>query len=678
MNRIVQFFKGSIIHKVILLVALILILVGGIIAVNTISFLYVKDSLKLIVDRDVRQVIENTKINNNFRNSIVVSDLLINTFAERENNFEEEKDRLIDEIKIEIDSLKIGERTSKKNFQKYIEKLNKLFDQCATINGVFKEINTTEKSLDIELANLDEIMVEKELSIADEYSEEAESIKQLAIMLPGYREIFFEIILEFIDAKNAHIGTKEIKHNHELKILSLLDEFAYGLSAMPIAWKEIIPYVRNLMELTSRYKFQIAKVFKNLREFHDHLVDLKLSEKQVIAETSAINYQILKNTDAIHEKTSVNIRSNIRMTIFFSSLIILVLFVIGLFAVRLVQPLKRLSIGAGKIGAGDLNYNVKIESNDEIGFLAESFNRMTYNLRETTVSKEYIQNILKSMNEILIVLTPDGYIQTVNQATCNLLGYQAEELVGEPVAKIFHDIEGRIITKNKLNHKSEVEKSVQQRFIANIENTALGKDGSEIPVLFSASAMLDKDENIQGMVCVATDITDLKNAQSAIRESEEKYRTLVEQSLQGIIIIQENRIVYANGAFSTISGYSIEELYSFSPEKVIALTHPDDQRLVWGRLYERLKSKKVPQKYEFRGISKNGSERSLEMYAGLIVFNGLPAIQATILDITERKQAEVALKVSEANYRHLFNAEPDAIIITDAETKRMKFVGLRR
>ena len=59
------------------------------------------------------------------------------------------------------------------------------------------------------------------------------------------------------------------------------------------------------------------------------------------------------------------------------------------------------------------------------------------------------------------------------------------------------------------------------------------------------------------------------------------------------------------------------------------------------------------------------------MYAGLIALNGLPAVQCTILDITERKQAEAALKVSEANYRHLFNAEPDAIIIVDAETKRI-------
>ncbi|MBW2406579.1 MAG: PAS domain S-box protein [Deltaproteobacteria bacterium] len=671
MNRITQFLKGSIINKVILVVALILISVGGILAVNIISFLYVKDSLELIVDRDVGQVIENTRINNDFRNSIILGDLLLHTFIERQDTLEQEKDRLIDEIKADIRSLKADENTSKKIFQEYIDKLDKLFDRCAAINGILNEINTIEEAMDIDLAILDDIVIEKELTMAIEDSEETESIKQLAIMLPGYREIFSEIILEFIKAKNTHLGAKEIIHDHEQKIRSLLDEFDIGLNAMPIAWNEIIPYVRNLMELTSRYKFQIAKVFKSMREFHEDLGDLKLFQKQVIAETWTINYQIFKNTDAIRKKTSENISSSIKTTIFLSTLIILILIVIGGFTVRLVQPIKKLSVGADKIGAGDLNYQVNIDSNDEIGNLAESFNHMTDNLRKTTVSKEYVQNILKSMNEALIVSDPQGNIQTANQAACDLSGYTAEELVGAPIEKIFGDIESRNITRKNIGHKPEVEKSVQQRFIMNTQNTVLGKDGREIPVLFSASAILDKDQNIQGMVCVASDITDLKNAQSAVRDSEEKYRTLVEQSLQGIIVIQKNRIVYANSAFAAIVGYTIEELYSFSPEKVIALIHPDDQSLFWGRLKERLAGKKVTQKYEYRGISKDGSERSLEMYAGLIALNGLPAVQCTILDITERKQAEAALKVSEANYRHLFNAEPDAIIIVDAETKRI-------
>jgi PAS domain S-box-containing protein len=671
MNRFAQLFKGSIINKAILLIALILISVGGILTVNTISFFDVKDSLESMIDLDVGQVIENTKINNNFRNSIALSDLLINSFTERENTLEQEKDRLIDEIKADIRSLKLDERTSKKSFQEYTKKLNKLFNQCATINGILKEINTIEKSLDTELANLDEIVVEKELTIAVEDSEEALSLKQLAIMLPGYREIFFEIITEFTSAKNAYLGTKKIKYNHEQKILSLLEEFDIGLNAMPIAWKEIVPYVRNMMELTSRYAFQIVKLFKSMREFHDHLGMLKLSQKQVMAETLIINNQIIRNTHAIRRKTSENITSSIRTTIFLSSLIILILFVIGVFTVRLVQPIKRLSIGAGIIGAGDLNYKVKISLNDEIGHLAESFNRMTSNLRETTVSKEYVQNILKSMNETLIVLTPQGNIETVNQTTCDLLGYKAEELVGEPVGKIFGENEGRNIAKKKLNHKSEIEKLIQQRFVKNIEKTFICKDDSEIPVLFSASALLDKDENIQGIVCIASDITDLKNAESDLRNSEEKYRTLVEQSLQGIVVIQENRIVYTNNAFADIAGYTIEELYSLTPEKMTALVHPDDQSLVWGRLKERLAGKTVPRQYEFRGISKDGSERSLEIHAGLIALNGLPAMQGTILDITERKRAEAALKVSEANYRELFHADPEAVIIIDAETKHI-------
>jgi hypothetical protein len=302
MNRIAQLYKGSIINKVILLVSLILISVGGILTVNTITFFDVKASLESMIDRDVRQVIENTRFNNNLSNSIALSDLLINTFTERENTLEEEKDRLIDEIKADIRSLKLDEKTSKIIFQEYIKKLNKLFDQCATINRILKEINTIEKSLDTELAILDEIVVEKELAIAVEDSEEAESIKQLAIMLPGYREIFFEIIFEFITTKHAHLETNEINQKHEQKILSLLEEFDIGLSAMPIAWKEIIPYIRNLMELTSRYKLQIVKIFESFRKFNDHLGALKLLEKQVISETSKINYLIIKNTSVCQPK----------------------------------------------------------------------------------------------------------------------------------------------------------------------------------------------------------------------------------------------------------------------------------------------------------------------------------------------------------------------------------------
>ena len=152
MNRIAQFFKGSVINKAVLLIVLILISVGGILAVSTLSFFDVKDSLESMIDRDVGQVIENTRINNDFINSIVASDLLINTFTERENTLTAQKNQLINEIKADIRSLNISEISSKKIFQEYIQKLEKLFAQCITINNILKEITAIETSMDSDLA----------------------------------------------------------------------------------------------------------------------------------------------------------------------------------------------------------------------------------------------------------------------------------------------------------------------------------------------------------------------------------------------------------------------------------------------------------------------------------------------------------------------------------------------
>ena len=669
MNRIAQLFKGSIVTKVILLIALITISVGAILAVNTISFFYVKNSLELIIDRDVGQVIENTKINENLKNAIVVSDLLINTFSERVKTLAEEKDRLIDTIKADISSLKLDETTSKKIFQEYIKTLDTLFDQCAAINGILKEINTTEKSLDTKLSNLDGIVVEKELIVAVEDSEEAESIKQLSIMLPGYREIFFEIIFEFINIKHGHLETNEINQKHEQKILSLLEEFDIGLSAMPIAWKEIIPYVRNLMELTSRYKSQIEKIFKSMRKFNDHLGVLKLMEKQMVAEISLINYQIIEKTHAIRRDTSKNITSSIRTTIFLSSIIISILGVLGVFTVRLVQPIKRLSIGAGKIGAGDLNYKVDIDSNDEIGNLAESFDRMTHNLRETTVSKEYVQNILKSINETLIVLSPQGHIQTVNQAACDLSGYKAEELVGESAAKIFGEIEGRNTTQKKLNHKSEIEKLVQQQFIKNNEKTFLGKDGREIPVLFSASAMLDKDGNVQGIVCVASDITERKQAEEALKVSEANYRHLFNAEPDAFIIVdaETQRIMDVNPAALNLYGYAYDEIcglqattLSAAPEKsakhirqIVSEDLIDGPREIVQRLHK----------------SKDGAVFPVEISHGFYTRDGRKMICAVMRNISKRKRIEDELSAEKERLTVTLRSIGDGVISTDLQGK---------
>jgi PAS domain S-box-containing protein len=273
------------------------------------------------------------------------------------------------------------------------------------------------------------------------------------------------------------------------------------------------------------------------------------------------------------------------------------------------------------------------------------------------------RNLFENGSDLICLHDLDGKLLETNLPYKEEYGWQKQDLEGLNIREMIPE-----------RHRSKFDEYLSRILKSGADEGYLKgftKSGKEVTLEYRNKLIVDelgKPKAVQG---AARDVTPRIKSEKALKESEEKYKTLVEQSVQGVIVIQENRIVFTNKTFAKISGYSIDELYSLTPQKLVAMAHPEDQDLVWGRLQKRLAGKIVPRQYEFRGICKDGSERFLEMFANPITYNGNPAIQGTVVDITERKQAEMALKISESNYRQLFNAEPDAIIIVDAETKRI-------
>ncbi len=137
--------------------------------------------------------------------------------------------------------------------------------------------------------------------------------------------------------------------------------------------------------------------------------------------------------------------------------------------------------------------------------------------------------------------------------------------------------------------------------------------------------------------------------QSEVRHGQTKdvYQSLIASLPQGLLIVQDGRIVLANEAMADLTGYSIDEMKSATLQQVQTFVHPEDRELVWGRYRDRLAGKPLPKHYEFRGIRKDGNTCWLEAYVRSIEYGGERVVQAAFTDITEPKRMEAAFRDSD-------------------------------
>lgn len=146
-----------------------------------------------------------------------------------------------------------------------------------------------------------------------------------------------------------------------------------------------------------------------------------------------------------------------------------------------------------------------------------------------------------------------------------------------------------------------------------------------------------------------------------------EYRKLADESLQGILIIQNEKIIYVNDAFTRIMGYSNDELLSFTEKEIVDLIHEPDKNQVWTNYKDRLAGKDIPPRYQIKLKSKTGKIKILDMYSQRFNYNGKPAVQAIFLDITEQTEALKALEESESKFRTIFEHSGVAMVITETD-----------
>ncbi len=171
---------------------------------------------------------------------------------------------------------------------------------------------------------------------------------------------------------------------------------------------------------------------------------------------------------------------------------------------RVSAPVANLVRSADRLGHGDYSRPVDVTRKDELGGLQAALERMRQRLRQTTITKDYLNSVLGSMTDAVFVTSPDGVIKVANLAACRLLGFSDEELLGKSIVFVLDDSERETFD---LQHASN---DTREALVRN-------RQGQTIPVLLTGSPIANDDPQFQGVIFVARNITDRKRAERRIR-----------------------------------------------------------------------------------------------------------------------------------------------------------------
>ncbi|WP_137936336.1 PAS domain S-box protein [Chitinivorax sp. B] len=273
---------------------------------------------------------------------------------------------------------------------------------------------------------------------------------------------------------------------------------------------------------------------------------------------------------------------------------------------------------------------------------------------ETERQLELYGRVFQHSTDAICVAGADECVQSVNEAFLHITGYRDEEIRGQPLSVITHAV--------SQVQCEQVRLQLQDQGYWHGEYAVRNKSGEVFPVWLSVFVLRQSEGLITNVVSIFSDISELKRAEQAKQQAEGKFRALVELSLVGFYIVQDDILHYANPTLAEMVGFDQHAIIGMT---VIDLIAPDDWSVVQLNHRRRLVGEVDHVRYTFRVRHRDGHLIDVEAHGRRFEFNGRPAIIGMLIDISERVKQERQLRLA----AKVFDNAQEGILITDANAE---------
>ncbi len=510
---------------------------------------------------------------------------------------------------------------------------------------------------------------------------------KLLLLLSGLIIILFAVILvsflriikpeltkSFISEKDNITAVIATLVQNELSSESSEMDYETVLQDVMNRYDILVVYVHNQSMHRSRGGFVYKKISDNVdislqaynpstsnNYFDEVLPVYSVSQRMFIkGSNSKPILNIVFSTKKLQNKITAIIHS---LLILCTILAIVGIIISMMFLKTITKPISVLLSSISDIEAGNISERININPNDDLGRIALAFNGLldiveeytfeltrisddtenkiierTQLLLEEVEDRKEIEKKLQQSNQMVrSIINASPYpIITVNNnfevisaspAILSIFDYSENELIDTEIPIIY--------APDRIKFKERIEKQDS----SSAEKLVLKgrrKNGTLLDLSIASSAMFDEHKNRIGYLIIADDISERIKAENALKESEIKYRSLIEESIVGIGIVKDNHLTFANTALENIfEAEKYEELIDIPFDELV---HHEDKYIIHS-IFDRMAQNEVINKTEIRVNCFNGKEKYLEMAPNIVQFENENFLQITFLDVTERKEA---------------------------------------